>query len=83
MSYARCITRFLQVHPKVDHIDNDLSVTLGLHVAPHQAESEPRLAVGRAGVDDDPHRLAELDALLADDHAQASAGAGGTGRDAV
>ena len=35
----------LHVHAEVDQVDQDLHVPLGLHVAPHHAEGQPRLAV--------------------------------------
>ena len=35
----------LDVHPVVDHVHQHLGMPLGLHVAPHQAEREPGLAV--------------------------------------
>ena len=36
------ITCFLQSHPKVDQVGENLYVSLGLHGAPHQAKTEPR-----------------------------------------
>ena len=44
---ARRVTGLLQVHAEVEHVDQDLHVTLRLHRAAHHAEAQPRLAVLR------------------------------------
>lgn len=44
---ARRVARGLQIEIVVDEVDDDLHVTLRLHVAAHQAEREPRLAVAQ------------------------------------
>ena len=42
---SRGIAGLLHVHAEVDHVADHLRVTLGLHVAPHQAEAQPGPAV--------------------------------------
>ena len=45
MSDASQITSMLHVHTEVDHINQDLNMTLRLHVSAHDAEAEVRLVV--------------------------------------
>ena len=45
MAEARHLSRLLHVHSEVDHVEQDLGVALGLHVAPHDPVAEPRPAV--------------------------------------
>ena len=44
---ARGVARFLHVHAEIDHVAEDLRVSLRLHGAAHQAEGEPGPAVLR------------------------------------
>ena len=39
------VAGLLHVHAEVDHVADHLRMTLGLHVAPHQAEAQPGLSV--------------------------------------
>src|SRR4051794_13720908 len=45
MADAWRVTGFLQVHPEVDQVHEDLHVALWLHAAPHHTEAQPRRAV--------------------------------------
>ena len=50
---SRGITRFLQVHSEVDHVDDDLSVRLGLGRPTHHPKAHVGLPVpGHEGRDD-------------------------------
>ena len=53
MADARAVSSHLDVHLEVDQVDEDLYVALGLHVASHYSEREPRLAVFRDKRGDD------------------------------
>ena len=45
--HARRVQGLLQVHPPVDQIDEDLNLSLRLHVGAHAAEAHLKRAVGR------------------------------------
>ena len=45
MTDPRSITRLLQVHPEVDHVDHDLCMALGLHGTPHHTETHQRFPI--------------------------------------
>ena len=42
MTYARGIAGFLQIHPEIHEVDDDLDMALGLHVAAHQPKGGVR-----------------------------------------
>ena len=42
---TRCVARLLQVHAEVEHVDDDLRMTLRLHRAAHESEADQWLAV--------------------------------------
>jgi hypothetical protein len=50
--HARRVAGLLQVHAEIDEVHDDLDVPLGLHVAAHHPEGDPRLAaaVMKAGM---------------------------------
>ncbi len=63
MAEPRGVAGLLHVHAEVDHVADHLRVPLGLHVAAHQAEAQPGLAVlgDKAGNDRVERPLARLE----------------------
>ena len=50
---ARAVRRGLHIEAVVDAVDEDLGLPLGLHIAAHHAEAQPRYAVLRGEAGDD------------------------------